>query len=301
MSDDNEYNAFQNNISNDTEFGSWVSDKFGENATVIPLTEIHVDIKRSSFNEMKADKRALLQFTATYIASTLAERSNQRESVRKHLKAILEILNEGNQRSRASAERRGITLSEFHNSCPPALFIHDYTKVILYASHCDRPKMLEAIDNATDSFDAMLVWGEDNAETDGEYLNMANHLKLIFQSNGRLLEDMDALNMFERKNTKRLNPKTYDGETGVFIPSTGLELLFPLSMMRVYDRMFLDDDEDLSKYETHSVDDKRVIIPMKHDGEDGWIRVADWADDVIKKNGGLEDPFTIEELEKCLV
>lgn len=301
MSDDNEYNAFQNNVSNDTEFGSWVSDKFGENATVIPLTEIHVDIKRSSFNEMKADKRALLQFTATYIASTLAERSNQRESVRKHLKAILEILNEGNQRSRASAERRGITLSEFHNSCPPALFIHDYTKVILYASHCDRPKMLEAIDNATDSFDAMLVWGEDNAETDGEYLNMANHLKLIFQSNGRLLEDMDALNMFERKNTKRLNPKTYDGETGVFIPSTGLELLFPLSMMRVYDRMFLDDDEDLSKYETHSVDDKRVIIPMKHDGEDGWIRVADWADDVIKKNGGLEDPFTIEELEKCLV
>ena len=298
---DTEQTAFQNNIPNDAEFGSWVSDKFGENATVVPLTEIHVDISRSSYNEMKADKKVMLQFTATYIASTLAERSNQRESVRKHLKAILEVLNEGNQRSRATAERRGITLTEFLNKCPPARFIHDYTKVILYATNCDRPKMLEAIDTATDTFDAMLVWGEDNAENDGEYLNMANHLKLIFQSNGRLLEDMDALNMFERKATKRLNPKTYDGENGVFIPTTGIELLFPLSMMRVYDRMFLDDDEDLSKYEPHSVEDKRVIIPMKHDDEGGWVKVADWADDVIKKNGGLEDPFTIEELEKCLV
>jgi len=301
MSYDNEPNAFQQTVPNDAEFGSWVSDKFGENATVIPLTEIHVDISRRSFNEMKADKRVLFQFTATYIASTLAERSNQRESVRKHLKAILEVLNEGNQRSRETAEGRGITLTEFLNQCPPAHFIHDYTKVILYATNCDRPKMLEAINNATDTFDAMLVWGENNAETDGEYLNMANHLKLIFQSNGRLLEDMDALNMFERKTTKRLNPKTYDGETGVFIPSTGIELLFPLSMMRVYDRMFLDDDEDLTKYVKHSEEDKRVIIPMEHDGEGGWIKVADWADDVIKKNGGLEDPFTIEELEKCLV
>ena len=298
---DTEQTAFQNNIPNDAEFGSWVSDKFGENATVIPLTEIHVDISRRSFNEMKADKKVMLQFTANYIASTLAERSNQRESVRKHLKAILEILNEGNQRSRESARRKSITLSEFHNRCPPARFIHDYTKVILYATHCDRPKMLEAIDNATDSFDAMLVWGENHAETDGEYLNMANHLKLIFQSNGRLLEDMDALNMFERKNTKRLNPRTYAGETGVFIPSTGIELLFPLTMMRVYDRMFLDDDEDLSKYETHSVEDKRVIVPMGTDDTGGWIKVADWADDVITKSGGLEDPFTIEEMERCVV
>jgi hypothetical protein len=161
--------------------------------------------------------------------------------------------------------------------------------------------MLEAIDNATDTFDTMLVWGEDNAETDGEYLNMANHLKLIFQSNGRLVKDMDALNMFERKTTKRLYPTTIEGETGVWLPTTGIELLFPLSMMRVYDRMFLDDDEDLTKYVKHSEEDKRVVIPMGHDGEGGWIKIADWADDIITKNGGLEDPFTIEELEKCLV
>ena len=301
MDYDNEPTAFQQNIPNDAEFGSWVSDKFGENATVIPLNEIHVDMPRSSFDKIKEDdtKRTLFQFTANYIASTLAERSNQRESVRKHLKAILEILNEGNQNARRKADNLDITLTQFHNRCPPAKFVHDYTKVILYASHCDRAKMVDAIDNAQESFDAMLVWGENHAETDGEYLNMANHLKLIFQSNGRLLEDMDALNMFERKTTKRLVMET----KGQFIPSTGIELLFPLSLMRVYDRMFLDDDEDHSMYEKHQQQDCRVIIPMMKDEENGggWIRIADWADDVITKNGGLEDPFTVEELERCIV
>ena len=268
-----------------TEFGSWVGDSFGEDARVVPLTEIHVDMSKGLLELLTKDFNALRQWVSTYIADTLARRSTQREKLRTHVKAIMEILNEGNRASRSKASEKGMPIDEWVKGCPPALFIHRYSKVLLYALNCDRDGMVKATEDANIAFQVMLLWGEEEADNEGEYLTMANNLKAIYQSNGRLLEEMDALDMFTRKTSKRLAPRPEDNG-GVFVPLSGVELCFPLSVMRVYDTVFLDDDEDFSKFTAH--EPKRIV--EGHDN--GWAKVADWADDFIRERGGLEPPFT---------
>ncbi len=279
-----------------TEFGSWVADGFGEDGTVIPLHEIHVDMSKGLLELLKQDVNFLRQWVSQYIADTLARRSSQREKLRTHVKAILDILIEGNRTSRRKATEMGMPIEEWVKGCPPALFIHSYSKVLLYALNCDRDAMVKATEDANIAFQVMLVWGEEEAETENDYLKMANNLKAIFQSNGKLLEEMDALDMFTRKTTKRLAPRAEDN--GVFIPLSGTELCFPLSVMRVYDTVFLDDDEEISKFTTH--EPKRIVIADEAK-EKGWVRVADWADDLIGKKGGLEKPFTPKSIEDYIV
>ena len=279
-----------------TEFGSWVADEFGEDGTVIPLTEIHVDMSKGLLELLKQDVEVLRQWVSQYLADTLARRSSQREKLRAHVKAILDILIEGNRTSRRKATERGMPLEEWVKGCPPALFINRYAKVLMYALNCDRDAMVKATEDANIAFQIMLVWGEEEAETENDYLKMANNLKAIFQSNGKLLEEMDALDMFTRKTTKRLAPRAEDN--GVFISLSGTELCFPLSVMRVYDTVFLDDDEDFSKFTTH--EPKRIVI-VDEAKEKGWVRVADWADDLIGKKGGLEPPFTPKSIEDYIV
>lgn len=284
--------------SHNSEFGSWIGDNFGDDATVISLTEIHVDMSKGLMELLKKDVNVLRQWVSQYIADTLARRSTQREKLRAHVNAILEILNEGNRSSRAKATEKGMEIGEFMKGVPPALFIHSYSKVLLYALNCDRDAMVKATEDANITFQEMLVWGEEEAETEGDYLKMANTLKAIYQSNGRLLEEMDALDMFTRKTTKRLAPRAEDKEREVNITLSGTELCFPLSVMRVYDTVFLDDDEDISKFTAH--DAKRVVITDEARGR-GWVKVADWADDLVSKTGGLETPFTPKSIENYVV
>jgi len=277
-------------VSNDTEFGSWVAQCFGHDATVPSLDTIAVDMPNETFDKIKSDSQGFLQFVAEYIADTLARRSTQREYLRHHVKTILEVLKEGNLKAREKAAEAEVTLEEYLNKVPPAKFIHEYTKVLLYASMCERAKMLEAIEVSNESFENLLTWGEDAADTEGEYLAMANHLKLIYQGNTRLVKDMDDLDMFTRKNTQRLRKTTVsNGEEGHLMPINGTEIIFPLSVMRVYDRVFLDDDEDPTKFDTFIP--RKIVDATPIEGGQT-LKVADWCHDIIMESGGLEPPFT---------
>ena len=277
-----------NPVPNDAEFGGWCSDSFGECEKPVPLDCIHLDMPMETYNAIKESNDNFNCFIGDYICKTLMKRSHQRMSVRKHIKSILEILNEGNVYSRRTATENGETFEDFINARPPAKFIHAYTKVLLYATSCDRDKMVQAIEDATEAFDAMLVWGETAATDEGQYISLANHLKLIFQSNGRLLKDMDELYMFYRKTSKRL-PMEGDNQ---HLKLTRVESAFPLTVLRLYDTKFNDEDEDPNDFGVWDYDTKGPCVIYYERGSDRYAKVADWADEYIASIGGIEKMFT---------
>ena len=277
-----------NPVPNNAEFGGWCSDSFGACEKPVSLDTIHLDMPIATYDAIRESDDNFSVFIGNYICKTLMKRSEQRMSVRKHIKDILEVLNEGNVYSHRTATENGETFEDFITARPPAKFIHAYTKVLLYATACDRDQMVQAIEDATEAFDAMLVWGETAATDEGQYISLANHLKLIFQSNGRLLKDMDELCMFYRKSSKRL---ALDGEDQ-HLSLTKVETAFPLTVLRLYDTKFNDEDEDNNDFGVWDYKTKGPCIIYYESGGNKYAKIADWADEYIGSIGGIEDMFT---------
>ncbi len=286
-----------NPVPNDAEFGGWCSDKFGGSENPIPLDCIHLDMPMETYDAITESDDNFKMFIGDYICKTLTKRSEQRMCVRQHIKSILEVLNSGNTYSRETATANGETFEEFINKRPPAKFIHAYTKVLLYATACDRDQMVQAIEDATEAFDAMLVWGETAATDEGQYISLANHLKLIFQSNGRLLKDMDDLCMFYRKSSKRLAMEGEDQH----LKLNKIETAFPLTVLRLYDTKFNDADEDASNFGVWDYEAKGPCVIYFESGSDKYAKIADWADEYIASIGGIERAFTPTSLARYRV
>jgi len=227
------------------QIGTWITDEDGNGEKVCPIHKMEIRIDKEEWDKINATEGGLANFLGQSVAFILQTRSRQRETLRQHIKDVMAVLMEGDREIR-QAEAVGIP--NIHT--PITRFVRQFIKLLLLAQALRKDDCMEAIEDAKIIFGDMLEWAETNAPTEGDYLKMCNHLKLMFGGNESLMKDMEALDMWNRKSTKRI-PRGVEGHMCIKLKES--ELGCPLSVLEKYDPIFLDEDEDMSKFEAFLV------------------------------------------------